>query len=212
MSARSLEESAEEAMSTPTQSIHVQQLASYAAAAATCADRYAKAFYPMTKDADEKMVCCLHGAEDMGHYIAAAEVLRDLGAPLGGVVERPISQRGLYGADVLEATMSWVERAVFSALFERALLVQLQELAKSSCEPIAQMAGSAIAHEERHVAHGLRLLCSLCSSPDGKAQAQDAVQRMWPVALAVLGGDESRRAFIDTTHPELRALGLSSAE
>lgn len=194
------------------QSSHVQQLASYAAAAATCADRYAKAFYPMTKDADEKMVCCVHGAEDMGHYITAAEVLRDLGRDLGGVVDRPISERGLYGADVLEATASWTERAVFSALFERALLAQLKELAKSSYEPIARMAGSAIESEERHVAHGLRLLRALCGSADGKARAQDAVQRMWPVALAVLDGDEPRRAFVDATRAELRALGLSAAE
>lgn len=196
-------------MSTNTQSNHVEQLALYAAAAATCADRYAKSFYPMIKDADEKMVCCVHGAEDMDHYISAAAVLRDLGVDLSGMVERPISERGLRGADVLGATASWAERAAFSALFERALLAQLQDLAKSSCAPIAQVAGATLAREERHAAHGLELLRKLCGSADSKAQAQDAVQRMWPVALGVLAADEPRRAFAEAARADLSALGLS---
>jgi 1,2-phenylacetyl-CoA epoxidase catalytic subunit len=199
-------------MNRDTQSIPVQKLASYAAAAATCADRYAKAFYKMAKDADEEMVCCVHGAEDMGHYITAAEVLRDLGVDLGGIVERPIAERGLLGADVLETTASWAERAAFSALFEGALLAELRELSKSSCAPIAQLAASAIAHEERHVAHGLRILRGIASSEASKAEAQDAVRRLWPIALAVLGGDESRRAFIDAARAEFHALGLSASE
>lgn len=199
----------EEAMSTSTQSIHVEQLARYAAAAATCADRYAKAFYPMIKDADEKMVCCVHGAEDMEHYIKAAAALRDLGVDLSGMVERPISQRGLQGADVLESTASWAERAAFSALFERALLAQLRELAKSNCAPIAEVAGAAVAREERHAAHGLELLRRLCGSAESKAHAQGAVERLWPVALAVIDGDEPRRAFAEAARADLAALGLS---
>ncbi|WP_437661273.1 Phenylacetic acid catabolic protein [Sorangium sp. So ce1182] len=199
-------------MSTHTQSNPVQQLSLYAVAAATCADRYAKAFYPMIKDADEKMVCCVHGAEDMDHYITAAEVLRGLGVDLGGLVERSISERGLPGADVLETTASWAERAAFSAIFERALLAQLRELASSDCAPIARMAGAAIVREERHVAHGLELLRTACGDADGKAQAQDAVRRIWPVALAVLDTGELRQAFADATRDELGALGLSVSE
>lgn len=196
-------------MTTSTQANLVQQLTRYAAAAATCADRYAKAFYPMIKDADEKMVCCVHGAEDMDHYISAAEVLKDLGVDLSGLVERPISERGLPGADVLDKTGSWAERAVFSALFERALLLLLKGLARSGHAPAAKMAGAAIPREEKHVAHGLKLLRKACSSEDSKRQAQDAVQRLWPVSLALLDGDESQSALLDATLAELVPLGLS---
>jgi ring-1,2-phenylacetyl-CoA epoxidase subunit PaaA len=191
------------------QTVPVQQLASYAAAVATCADRYAKAFYPMTKDADEKLVCCVHGAQDMDAYIMAAEVLHGLGVDVGGIVEQPISQRGLYGAEVLETTSSWTERAVFSALFEGALLARLQVLAKSDYAPLAEMATSAIVHEERHVTHGLGILRRAQSSADEKALAQGAVDRIWPVALAALGGDDVRAAFVEATRAELGVLGLS---
>ena len=98
-------------MSTETRQIPVEELTRYAAAAVTCADRYAKSFYSMTKNADEKMLCCVYGAEDMGHYLTAAEVLRDLGVDVGGLASRPVAERGLPGADVLEATGSWAERA-----------------------------------------------------------------------------------------------------
>lgn len=196
-------------MSTSKQTMLIRQLTRYAAAAATCADRYAKVFYPMIKDADEKLICCVHGAEDMGHYLNAAEVLRDLGVDLTGMVERPIAERGLPGADVLETTRSWAERAVFSALFERALVVQLKGLVRSEHAPAARMAGDALAREDRHVAHGVELVRKACGAADTKGQAQEAVERLWPVALAMLDTDESRSALLDATLSELGALGLA---
>jgi ring-1,2-phenylacetyl-CoA epoxidase subunit PaaA len=196
-------------MTTSTQPNLIQQLTRYAAAAATCADRYAKAFYPMIKNADEKMICCVHGAEDMEHYIIAAEVLRELGVDLTGMVERPIAERGLSGAEVLETTKSWAERAVFSALFERALLIQLKGLARNDHAPAARMADAAIAREERHVAHGLGLLRKACSAAETKVQAQESVDRLWPVALAMLDTEDSRSALLDATLSELGPLGLS---
>lgn len=189
----------------------VQQLTVYAAAAATCADRYAKVFYPMTRNADEKMVCCVHGGEDMDHYLRAAEVLRAHGVDLTGLVERPISERGLRGADALEAATTWAGRAVFSALFERALLTQLKALAASSDPEIARMAGSAVACEEKHVAHGMALLRQECSSAEAHKAAQHAIQQIWPTALAVLDSDSARAEFVEAARADLAPLGLSVA-
>jgi len=189
----------------------VAQLAAYAAAAATCADRYAKAFYSMTKDADEKMICCVHGAEDMGHYMAAADLLRELGRDLGDVVVRPIGERGLAAADALAATDAWPSRAAFSALFERALLASLEALAKSARPKIAKVAAAAIAHEARHVAEGTRILRAICKSPEGRAQADAAARRLFPAALAVVLDDAARRAFADAAERELRELGITLA-
>jgi 1,2-phenylacetyl-CoA epoxidase catalytic subunit len=108
--------------------------------------------------------------------------------------------------------MSWTERAVFSAVFERALLVLLQGFARSDHAPTAQMARSIIPREEKHVAHGLTLLRTACSSADTKHQAQDAVRKLWPVALAVLGTDEARAALRAAARSELEPLGLSVDE
>jgi hypothetical protein len=195
-------------MTTAIQPSIVQELTRYAAATATCADRYAYAFYPMIRDGDEKFICCVHGGEDMEAYLKAAEVLSGFGVDLTGLVERPISERGLEGAEVLAAEMSWTERAAFSALFERALLVQLQGFAKSDHAPTAQMARSIIPREEKHVAHGLVLLRQAASSAGTKAAAQDAVRKLWPVALAVLGTEEARAALLDAARTEIEPLGL----
>ena len=198
-------------MTTSTQTSVVRQLTRYAAATATCADRYAYAFYPMIKDGDEKFICCVHGGEDMEHYLRAAEVLRGFGVDLTGLVERPISERGLPGADVLGAEMTWTERGVFSALFERALLVQLHGFARGDHAATAELASSIIPREDRHVAHGLALVRKACSSV-GPVEVQDAVRKLLPVALAVLDTDEARSALLDAARTELAPLGLSIAE
>jgi hypothetical protein len=202
-------------MTTAIRSSLVRDLTRYAAATATCADRYAYAFYPMIRDGDEKFICCVHGGEDMKAYLAAAEVLSGLGVDLTGLVERPISERGLDGAEILAADMSWTERAVFSALVERALLIQLRGFARSDHAQTAQMARSIIPQEEKHVAHGLVLLRQAASSEGGRAAAQAAVRRLWPVALALLGtegnetgDDEARAALRDAARTELEPLGL----
>lgn len=193
-------------MTTP----HVQQLTKYAAATATCADRYAYVFYPMIRDGDEKFICCVHGGQDMEAYLMAAEILKTLGVDLTGLVEKPIAERGLDGADVIGApTVTWTERAAFSAVFERALLIQLQGFAKGDHAPTAAMARTVIPREEKHVAHGLTLLRKACASPETKGQAQDAVKKLWPAALAVLGSDEARAALRDAVQSELAPLGLA---
>jgi hypothetical protein len=194
--------------SAPTPAV-VQQLTRYAAATATCADLYAYAFYPMIRDGDEKFICCVHGGQDMEAYLMAAEVLRGFGVDLTGLVERPVSERGLERTEVLAGKLSWTERAAFSALFERALLVQLQDLARSDHAPTAQMARSIIPREEKHVAHGHALLRKAASSADTRAAAQDAVRALLPPALAVLGTEEARAALLDAARSELEPLGLT---
>lgn len=188
----------------------VQQLTKYAAATATCADRYAYVFYPMIRDGDEKFYCCVYGGQDMEAYLMAAEILKTFGVDLTGLVEKPIAERGLDGADVLGASqVTWTERAAFSAVFERALLIQLQGFAKSDHAPTAAMARTVLPREEKHVAHGVALLSKACASPETRSQAQDAVKKLWPAALAVLGSDEARAALLDAVCSELAPLGLS---
>ncbi|HEU4733822.1 MAG TPA: hypothetical protein VFT22_38280 [Kofleriaceae bacterium] len=199
-------------MTTSTQATQLQQLALYAAAAATCADRYAKVFYPMIRDADEKFVCCVHGGEDMEHYLEAAELLARRGVDTTGLVERPIAERGLPGPDVIEGATSWTDRAVLSAVFERALLFQLHSLAHSGDAAIARLASFAAPREDKHVAHGMALLRKATRSPEGRQNAQDAVARFLPVAFAVLEADRSQDAFVEAVRADLAPLGLTIPE
>ncbi len=197
-------------------------LASYAAAAATCADRYAKVFYPMIRDADEKLVCCQHGAQAMGHHIEAAALLAPLGIELTGLVDKPLAERGLAGVEVLEAPSTWTDRAGFSAVVERAMAFQLRRLARpaspASAAPeisaIAAMATAALPRQEAHAAHGLMLLAVACATPEGLAAAQRAVHQLWPLALGLLdaGGERAADAAADTgtDRAELRAAFLDA--
>lgn len=196
----------------------------FAAAAATCADRYAKIFYPMIRDADEKYVCCVHGAEAMQHHQQAAELLRTEGgagpggADLAGMVQRPLSERGLPGSEGLEALAAggletWPARAAFSALVERAMVFQLRRFARGEHAPLAEMAAAALPRQEKHAAHGLWLLGKHCTGEarearEARAQAQQAIAHLWPLACA-LAGDDARPAFLDALRPALEPLGLT---
>jgi hypothetical protein len=195
--------------------LELPSLTRFAAAAATCADRYAKVFYPMIRDADEKYVCCVYGAEAMKHHQQAVELLRAEGVELAGLVERPISERGLPGSEGLEALAAdgletWPARAAFSALVERAMGFQLRRLARSEHAPLAAMAGAALPRQEKHAAHGLWLLGKHCAGEPGEAQAQaqQAIARLWPLACG-LAGDDARPAFLDALRPALEPLGLA---
>lgn len=199
-------------MTTKAEPILIERLTRYAAAAATCADLYAKVYYPAVRNADEKYVCCVHGAEDMDHYLKAADLLRGLGVDLTGLVERPIAERGLVGADVIEAARSWTERAVFSAVFEQALVIQLQGLAASDHPAMVKFASVASTRENKHAAHGLALLRAACGSPDTRADtwhdAHEAIRRMLPVALTLLDDGDARAALLDELARDLDPLGL----
>jgi 1,2-phenylacetyl-CoA epoxidase catalytic subunit len=186
----------------------IQRLTTYAAAAATCADRYAQAFYPMIKNADEKMLCCVYGGQDMEHHLQAAEVLRGLGVSLEGMVVRPIAERGLVAADALEVTV-WEGRAMFSTLFERALVICLEALAASDHPGIAKMAAAAVVRERLHAAHGLTLVEEACRSPQGREHAQRALDRLWPAALGVLLGAAEHAALRAALGTELSRLELT---
>lgn len=192
-------------------------LTRYAAAAATCADRYAKVFYSMIRDADEKYVCCVHGAEAMQHHQQAAELLAQNGVELTGLVERPLEERGLPGAEGLSPAggESWPGRAMFSALVERAMVFQLRGLARSAHAATAALAAEALPRQEKHAAHGLWLAGKLCGERDGKrearVQAQEALGRLWPMAVA-LAGDAARPAFTDAVRSALAPLGLTVPE
>lgn len=186
-------------------------LTRYAAAAATCADRYAKTFYPMIRDADEKYVCCAHGAEAMQHHQQAAALLAERGVDLTGLVERPLEERGLAGVEALapEAGETWRGRAAFSALVERAMALQLRGLARSEDAAVAEWAQGALPRQERHAAHGAWLLGQLRrTDADADAEARAAIARLWPMAAALVG-EEAQPALLDALRSSLQPLGLS---
>ncbi|WP_394824099.1 Phenylacetic acid catabolic protein [Pendulispora albinea] len=205
----------------------VHQMMAHTEGELSGADDYLELFYPMTQDPFEKKVCCERGGEEVDHYRKGAKVLSDIGHDAAFMMDVPLQDRSLYATEAVKRIDSWPERGFFSLLGEAAVFDILLEMSESSYKPIAEMCPGVIREERVHVAHGLRIIRGLCQTPEGKAQAQTALRRWWPVALDVFGRSGSKRSqlyvkwrlrkytneqardrFIEATAPKLRQLGL----
>jgi ring-1,2-phenylacetyl-CoA epoxidase subunit PaaA len=206
----------------------VHQMMAHTEGELSGADDYLELFYPMTDDPYEKKICCERGAEEIDHYRKGARVLSDIGHDASFMMDVPLQERNLYATEAVKKIDTWVERGFFSFLGEAAVLEILREMARSSYKPIADMCPSVIKDERVHVAHGFRIIRTVCQTATGRDEANLALRRWWPVALDVFGtsdsrrsqqyvtwrlrnytNEEARRRFIEMTSPKLSALGLT---
>jgi ring-1,2-phenylacetyl-CoA epoxidase subunit PaaA len=209
------------------QDLVVHQMMAHTEGELSGADDYLELFYPMTSDPYEKQVCFERGAEEVDHFRKGAKVLADLGKDATFMMDIPLQERSLYATEAVKRIDNWPERGFFSMLGEAAVLDILEEMAESSYRPVAEMCPGVIKEEKIHVAHGFRVVRTLCETPEGRAQAQKALLRWWPVALDVFGKSTSRRSalhvkwrlrkytneqarqrFIEAQVPKLQRLGL----
>jgi ring-1,2-phenylacetyl-CoA epoxidase subunit PaaA len=205
----------------------VRQMMVHTEGELTGADDYVQIFYPMAPNAYEKQVCCERAAEEVNHYILGAKLLADIGVDTGYMLGQSIAERNLYATEIVKEVNNWAERGFFSFLGEAAVLAQLLEMSESSYRPIGEMLESVVKDEKIHVAHGYRIIRDMCKTEDGRAEAQQALERMWPATLDVFGrtdsrrsrlylqwglrkyaNDEARRRFSEKTRPKLQELGL----
>ena len=205
----------------------VHQMMAHTEGELSGADDYLELFYPMTSDPYEKQVCFERGAEEIDHFRKGAKVLADIGKDASFMMDIPLQERSLYATEAVKRIDNWPERGFFSMLGEAAVLDILKEMAESSYRPVAEMCPGVIKEEKVHVAHGFRIIRTLCETAEGRAQAQKALARWWPVSLDVFGKSTSRRSalhvkwrlrkytneqarqrFIEENVPKLQRLGL----
>jgi ring-1,2-phenylacetyl-CoA epoxidase subunit PaaA len=205
----------------------IHQMKVHTEGEATGSDDYSQIFYPMTKDPYEKMVCCKLAAEEMGHHLRGLELLAALGVDVLYMAKQDMRDRKLFDNEVVKHIDSWAQRGFFAFISEAAAGAQIEEFMQSSYKPIADMAVDIVREEKGHVAHGHRIILNLCKTPAGKAEAQEALNRMWPATLDLFGKSSSTRSvayvrwglrrlrngdartrFARETRPKLEELGL----
>ena len=195
----------------------------------TGADDYTQVFYNLAPNAYEKIVCCERAHEELQHYQLSAKVLSELDVDTGYMLEQSFLQRPLYSNELVRGVSTWMERGIFSFLGEAVVLDHLQEFAESSYAPFAEIfTKQIISDEHTHIAHGYRIIREACRTEEGRAQAQEALDRLWPHLLKLFGRPDSPRTklyikwglrktsneelrikFLNKTEPRLQALGLS---
>lgn len=162
--------------------------------------------------------------QEVRHGRIVSELLAGLGAePVG---RKPIKQYAFHIP--LE---DWIDLAWFHALIDRVGLYVGVEWVGSPYAPLAEVSAQLEADEAFHSKSGFRHLQEICATPEGKAAAQERLQKWWTAALDMFGKSSStnspiyvkwgikqhtneqlRRKYIAEALPEIAKLGLEPAD
>ena len=101
----------------------------------------------------------------------------------------------------------------------------------SPYEPLAEVSPHLEADEEFHSKAGFMHLKEICATPEGKAAAQERLNKWWPIALDMFGrststnaplyvkwgikqlvNEDLRKKYIAEALPEIEKLGLTAPD
>jgi len=135
-------------------------------------------------------------SEEIDHYRKMARVLLELDVDVRHLLYKEKKDREV---DAFRQAMpTWGDVSVFGFLIDRVGEYQLYEFIDCSYLPLARVLppyDSTIMDEEKgHVNYGMLKVAELCKTEEGKKEAQEALDRWYPVALDMFGKSESRRS------------------
>ncbi|SOC83063.1 1,2-phenylacetyl-CoA epoxidase, catalytic subunit [Ensifer adhaerens] len=87
----------------------------------------------------------------------------------------------------------WVDAVVMNVLMGRASVIQIEELARVSYQPLAEVFRAILPRERRHAELGLAGLVQLVEEPDSSIRAKASVHYWYPRVAASFGQSSSER-------------------
>jgi|TARA_B100000315_G_scaffold233171_1_gene246092 ring-1,2-phenylacetyl-CoA epoxidase subunit PaaA len=164
--------------------------------------------------------------EEIDHHRRFARILEQLGVDTWHITKRRRAERIL--ETFRNPLETWAEMGAFGCLIDRVGQFHLEDFTNCSYLPVAGIVPSILEEERMHIAHGERILRDLCATPEGMAEAQAAVNKMYPSSLDMFGRSdshrsdryrewgikgrsnaESRQAYRETVDPFILGLGLN---
>jgi 1,2-phenylacetyl-CoA epoxidase catalytic subunit len=159
-------------------------------------------------------------AQEVEHGALTARILESLGAP---PVNQPIKQ---YFFQVPIDT--FCDMAYFNGLGDRVGIYIGETWAQVPYAPLRNAAPKLHKDELFHTTFGMKNLRTVCSTPEGLAEANEKIKKWWPAALDTFGRSDStfsqeyvrwgirnednealRRRYSADTRPLIEELGIS---
>jgi len=91
---------------------------------------------------------------------------------------------------------SWPEFVVNKAIGDLGEVVMVEELAHCSYLPLRQLALKTMPEERFHAGFGRDQLPEVCRTPEGRADAQRAIEDLFPLMLQFFGSSSSRNNVV----------------
>jgi ring-1,2-phenylacetyl-CoA epoxidase subunit PaaA len=135
----------------------------------------------------EKWLTCRIAMEEYGHHVHFGRLAEALGIP-----REKLDPKARH-LSIFEFKMEdWPDFLAVKALADLAEIIQMEDLLECSYLPLRHLARQLMPEEKFHAAFGRKGLQELAATPDGKAAAQRAVHRLFPVILPFFGQSVSR--------------------
>lgn len=165
-------------------------------------------------------------SEEIDHCRKILRLLNLIDVDRSDILERPRSKREV---DAFKEDMpTWADFAAFGFLIDKVGEYQLEEMVGSTFAPIDDTLPVILREEKGHVAYGEQQLQKLIASgANGRAAAQEAIDRWYITGLDMFGksgsarterylewglkrrtNEEARNQYIAEMEPKVAALGL----
>jgi ring-1,2-phenylacetyl-CoA epoxidase subunit PaaA len=165
-------------------------------------------------------------AQEVEHASYWLKMLDDLGVKVDEAFMS--TPKPIYIFDMRDEGKTWSDWAFFSFFADRQGAYMAWEWIGSSYGPFERIAERAWREEEGHAQMGYEMLCDVCASPSGRAEAQEKLATWYPAGLDMFGrsdstrqydyirwglrrrtNEEMRQAFRDEVDAVLRKVGLT---
>lgn len=155
-------------------------------------DLYVERWIRVAPTAEDQMLLAKTAAEEIDHHRKFRNILAEIGVDVSYLLksrrEEKILETFRYPLE------TWAEMGMFGLLIDRVGGFHLHDFAESTYLPLARIIPDIVREEKMHIWHGLKIIRELCQTEEGKAQAQAALDKMYPRALDMFGLSSSRRS------------------
>ena len=142
--------------------------------------------------AEDQMMLAKTAAEEIDHHRKFVKILAELNVDVSHQLKNRSKDRILeICRDPLE---TWADMGCFGTFIDRVGGYHLEDFSECSYLPVARIIPQILKEEKQHIAHGIRILDSLCQTAEGKAQVQQSLDRMYPRCLDMFGVTGSKRS------------------
>lgn len=134
-----------------------------------------------------KWLACRIAMEEYGHHVHFSRLAEQMGIPAQALDHR---RKRL---NVFNFQMStWTEFVVLKAIGDLAEVIMVEELLQCSFLPLRDLAAKTMPEEKFHAGFGRNQALKLITTPRGRADVQQAIDRIFPALPRFFGGSVSR--------------------
>ena len=142
--------------------------------------------------AEDQMMLAKTAAEEIDHHRKFVKVLAEVNVDVSDLLKHRSQERML---EIFRQPLeTWADMGCFGVFIDRVGGYHLEDFSECSYLPVARIIPQILKEEKQHIAHGLRILDSLCQTDEGKASVQKSLDRMYPRCLDMFGVTGSKRS------------------